>query len=386
MLSSRGVKILSTFLGSSPLGFLSALLLKNTGPYMEAVIEEKMSSDHPLSLLEARWLYEKASDESLRRWSSLRRGQFHHPEEATYLIMGIINFTNICVARCDYCSFYRLPGQKGGYLLEIPDIKRRIDSQVSLGGTMVGFNSGFHPGLTIDTYARIFEEIHQSYPDITFYDMTVAEFIFTCQVSKVSYEQGLQTLKNAGTRWITGGGAEVLAPSFRKRHSPKKFSVPEYYKAQRAILDAGVGSTATMVIGFDETLEERLEHLETLRDFQDSVTNPLVSFLCWTYKPWNNRLGGQEVSTKEYLRWLAVCRLYLHNFTHIRTSVLTKNEGALEGLRYGANDFDLPTEDEVTQKAGAQISLDFERILESCRQHGFKPQMRKNFSPTPRLL
>ena len=132
-----------------------------------------------------------------------------------------------------------------------------------------------------------------------------------------------------------------------------------------------MGSTATMVIGFDETLDERLNHLESLRNFQDRVGGNLASFLCWTYKPWNNEFGGAEITTKEYLRWLAISRIYLHNFRNIRTSVLTKNEDALMGLNFGANDFDLPTEDEVTQKAGATISLDFERILSAAKNMGF---------------
>ncbi|MEI6399117.1 MAG: radical SAM protein, partial [Pseudomonadota bacterium] len=201
---------------------------------------------------------------------------------------------------------------------------------------------------------------------------TVAEFMFSCKVSKITYDEGAAKLAASGTRWVTGGGAEIMDNNFRKRHSPGKFTVEDYYNAQEAILGAGMGSTATMVIGFDETLEERLNHLESLRTFQDRVGGTLASFLCWTYKPWNNEFGGEEIKTAEYLRWLAVSRIYLHNMRNIRTSVLTKNEDALLGLRFGANDFDLPTEDEVTQKAGATISHDFEHLLTAARNMGFK--------------
>jgi cyclic dehypoxanthinyl futalosine synthase len=138
-----------------------------------------------------------------------------------------------------------------------------------------------------------------------------------------------------------------------------------------------------MVIGFDETIDERLDHLERLRAFQDQAVERgggrLPSFLCWTYKPWNTDLGGQEVSTREYLRWLAICRIFLDNIPNIRTSVLTRNEDAMLGLRFGANDFDLPTEDEVTTKAGATISLEFEKILASARRLGFTPEKRAPF-------
>jgi cyclic dehypoxanthinyl futalosine synthase len=135
-----------------------------------------------------------------------------------------------------------------------------------------------------------------------------------------------------------------------------------------------------MVIGFGETIEQRLSHLASLRDFQDLQKNPMPSFLCWSYKPYNNALGGSEISTREYLRWMAICRVYLDNFKHIRTSVLTKNEHALEALKYGADDFDLPTEDEVTQKAGATVSHDFERILDTAKSLGFSPVHRRPFT------
>jgi cyclic dehypoxanthinyl futalosine synthase len=218
--------------------------------------------------------------------------------------------------------------------------------------------------------------VPRAIPDLTFFETTVAEFMFACKVSKVSYAEGARALREAGTQWITGGGAEVLDEAFRKRHSPLKYKVEDYFDAQRAVLDAGIGSTATMVIGFDETLDERLNHLERLRRFQDEMIDAgggLPSFLCWTYKPWNTELGGAETSTRDYLRWLAICRLYLDNIPHIRTSVLTRNQSALLGLKFGADDFDIPTEDEVTQKAGATITHQFEQILQAARDAGYAP-------------
>ncbi len=339
--------------------------------------ETKLAAGLPLDRDDARYLYESASDEQLKRLATATRARFHPKDRATYIMMAIVNYTNICVAKCDYCSFYRLPHQSGTYLLSFEEVCKKVDELVSLGGKLVSFNGGFHPKLKLTDYAELFSKIRQRYgTSLEFFEMTVAEFMFSCKLSKLSYEQGATLLRDAGTRWITGGGAEILDDSFRKRHSPGKYTVEDYFKAQSAILAAGMGSTATMVIGFDETLDERLNHLERLRRFQDENAGGLASFLCWTYKPWNNELGGKEVSTAEYLRWLAVSRLFLHNFRHIRTSVLTRNEGALDGLNYGADDFDLPTEDEVTQKAGATISHDFQRILEAARRQGFEPVLR----------
>jgi cyclic dehypoxanthinyl futalosine synthase len=291
--------------------------------------------------------------------------------------MAIVNYTNVCIAKCDYCSFFRLPHDKEGYLLNLDQVSAKIDQLVSHGGKLIGFNGGFHPKLRINDYAEMFKSIRARYTDLEFYEMTVAEFMFSCKVSKVSYAEGAALLKASGTRWVTGGGAEIMDDAFRKRHSPGKYTVSDYFNAQESILGAGMGSTATMVIGFDETLEERLNHLESLRNFQDRVGGTLASFLCWTYKPYNNEFGGTEIPTNEYLRWLAISRIYLHNFKNIRTSVLTKNQDALLGLKFGANDFDLPTEDEVTQKAGATISHDFELLLAAAKNAGFTTHMRK---------
>lgn len=323
----------------------------------------------------ARWLFEEASDVELQELSSLVRDRFHAPRTATWLKMAIINTTNVCVARCDYCSFYRWPGTEGTYTLTIAQICARIEELRTHGGTLVGFNGGFHPDLGVDFYCELFSTIRRSYPELEFYEMTVAEFMFVAKRGGFTYAEAAQRFLDSGTRWITGGGAEVLDDAFRLRHSPGKYKVEDFYDAQRALLQAGIGSTATMVIGFDETLDERLNHLFRLRDFQDERSaegRALPSFLCWTYKPWNNDLGGSEVSTEEYLRWLAVSRIVLDNIEHVRTSVLTQNERALEGLLFGANDFDLPTEDEVTQKAGATVSHEFEAILDSGRRLGFE--------------
>ena len=146
-------------------------------------------------------------------------------------------------------------------------------------------------------------------------------------------------------------------------------------QAQSEIIRAGVNTTATMVVGFDESLEERVEHLHRTRDLQDQ-TSGLFSFLTWTYKPIDNDFAGDEISHEDYLRHLAVCRIYLDNVKHIRTSVLTQNKNAFKGLHYGANDFDIPLEDEVTQKAGAVVNKDIEMVLQQAKDEGFEVEFR----------
>lgn len=339
-------------------------------------IERRLAGSGRIDVEQAAWLYEHAEDADLRRLASQVRARYHAPAEATYLVMAIVNYTNVCVARCDYCSFYRLPRDPDTYLLTFEQVCERIDAMRSFGGTLVGFNGGFHPKLRLSVYADLFGKVRAKYPKtMDFYELTVAEFMYYVKAERLSYADGAAILKAGGTRWVTGGGAEILDDRFRQRHSPLKYEVEDYFTAQQAILDAGLGSTATMVIGFDESLDERLSHLARLRRFQDE-RGGLPSFLCWTYKPWGNDLGGVEVSSQEYLRWLAVSRIFLDNIRHVRTSVLTKNEDALLGLQYGANDFDLPTEDEVTQKAGATISHSFDQLLDACRRAGFEPRHR----------
>lgn len=344
-----------------------------------ARIKENLLADTPITRSEGEWLFNNGSDSDLQSLASIARNKFHSSKTATYLVMAIVNYTNICVAKCSYCSFFKLPHQSGTYLLSFEQLCQKIDSLIKLGGTLVSFNGGFHPKLKISDYAKLFEKVHNRYPNLSFFEMTVAEFMFSCKLSRLSYAEGARVLKSAGTQWVTGGGAEILDDEFRNRHSPGKFKVADYFTAQQALLEEGLSSTATMVIGFDESLEERWNHLEKLREFQDQVEKKLPSFLCWTYKPWNNTLGGKEIATQEYLRWLAVSRIYLHNFKHIRTSVLTQNERGLEGLKYGADDFDIPTEDEVTQKAGATISHDFKQILACSNKNGFEPLLRAPF-------
>ncbi len=346
---------------------------------MRDQIVAKVHHGDRIGVEEAAWLFEQAPDALLKELAGVVRARFHPSDRATWLTMAIINTTNVCVARCDYCAFYVLPNKPGGYLLTVDQLCARIDKMVALGGSLVGFNGGFHPKLRVIDHARTFQAVRKRFPDLEFFELTVAEFLYACRVSKLSNAEGASILAAHGTKWVTGGGAEVLSPAFRLRHSPLKYTVDAYFDAQRAILDAGMGSTATMVIGFDETLAERLDHLDRLRQFQQACGGALPSFLCWTYKPDHTALGGTEITTKDYLRWLAVSRIFLDNFKHIRTSVLTRNDDAMLGLVWGADDFDLPTEDEVTEKAGATISLDFEHILDTSRRLGVEPVRRAPF-------
>jgi cyclic dehypoxanthinyl futalosine synthase len=330
---------------------------------------------------EARTLWNEASDEELKRLAQGVRARWHQPDRATYMVMRIINYTNVCVAQCDYCAFYVLPNQEGGYVLSREDVFAKIDELLEAGGDLVGFNGGFNPRLPLDYYCDLFAAVRERYGDrVEFYALTIAEFVYLADRAKLSHAEAAARLRDAGVHWVTGGGSEVLTEDFRKRHAKFKYTVREYLEAQRAIVESGLRTTATMVIGFDETLDERLEHLQRTRDFQDE-TGGLFSFLCWTYKPYGTAFGGREISAEEYRRWIALSRIFLDNVEHVRTSVLTQNEDAFRALDYGADDFDLPIEDEVTQKAGARIDLDLEGLLAIPRRLGYRVEYRRAERP-----
>jgi cyclic dehypoxanthinyl futalosine synthase len=340
-----------------------------------------------INLDEARTLWNDASDEELKRMASDVRARWHDPGRATYMVMRIINYTNVCVAQCDYCAFYVLPNQDGGYVLSSDDVFAKIDELLEFGGDLVAFNGGFNPRLPLDYYCDLFASVRERYGDrVEFYALTIAELVFLADRARLSHADAAARLRDAGVHWVTGGGSEILTEDFRARHAKWKYTVREYLEAQRAVLESGMRTTATMVIGFDETLDERLEHLQRTRDFQDECLRDgldgLFSFLCWTYKPYGTAFGGREIDAHEYWRHIALSRIFLDNVEHVRTSVLTQNEEAFRALDYGADDFDLPIEDEVTQKAGARIDLDLEGLLAIPRSLGYTVEYRRAERPT----
>lgn len=347
-----------------------------------AAIEARLADGGRIDLSDAALLWRHASDEDLERLAQIVRARYHDPDHATYMVMRIINYTNVCVAQCDYCAFYVLPNEEGGYALTHEQVFEKIDDLLETGGDLVAFNGGFNPKLPLDFYCDLFASVRERYGErVEFYALTVAEFVYLADRAGLSYAETAARLRDAGVHWVTGGGSEILTEDFRARHAKFKYTVEDFFEAQRAIVESGMRTTATMVIGFDETLDERLEHLQRTRDFQDE-TGGLFSFLCWTYKPYGTAFGGREIEPREYWRHIALSRIFLDNIKHVRTSVLTQNEEAFRALSFGADDFDLPIEDEVTQKAGARIELDLEGLLSIPRSLGYTVEYRHAERPT----
>ena len=224
-----------------------------------------------ISVEEAARLWHEAGDDELRDLARAARARWHEPDRATYMVMRIVNYTNVCVAQCDYCAFYVLPNQDGGYVLDRAEVFAKIDELLEVGGDLVAFNGGFNPKLPLEFYCDLFAAVRERYGErVEFYALTVAEFVFLADRAGLTHAEAAARLRDAGVHWITGGGSEILTEDFRKRHAKFKYTVVEYLAAQRAIVESGMRTTATMVIGFDETLDERLEHLQRTRDFQDA--------------------------------------------------------------------------------------------------------------------
>ncbi|MGA9717887.1 MAG: radical SAM protein, partial [Acidobacteriaceae bacterium] len=192
-------------------------------------IAAKVHAAQRITPEDARHLWQHAADAELRTLASAVRARFHPAARATYMVMRIINYTNVCVAQCDYCAFYKLPGQEGGYVLSREAVFSKLDELLSLGGDLAAFNGGFNPHLPLDYYCDLFSAIRHRYGDtLEFYALTIAEFLYLADHAKLSYAEAAARFQAAGVRWITGGGSEILTEDFRRRHSKFKYTVAEY--------------------------------------------------------------------------------------------------------------------------------------------------------------
>lgn len=331
-----------------------------------------------ISDVDALELFQHADLPTLKRLATEAK-LHHHPApetQASYVIMRIVSLTNVCVADCAYCAFYRHLGDKGAYVLTHDQVFEKVDELVARGGTMVAMEGGFHPKLKVDHYEELFRAMRSRYGfAVEIYGPTIVEAIWIAKSSKISLEECLTRLMAAGLRWIPGGGAEILTDEWRKKLSPNKYSVVDYITGMETAQKLGMGTTATMVIGFGEDYAARVEHLQHVRELQDK-TGGFTSFLCWTYQSANTALGGSVTSNDDYLRSMAISRLYLDNIPHMRASVLTQHENGPEALLYGANDFDIPLEDQVTQLAGAKIEQNISQVLDWVSKRGLVPTQR----------
>jgi len=300
-----------------------------------------------------------------------------HPEPiVTYIIDRNINYTNVCTAQCAFCAFYRDQPSKEGYLLNTKQLAQKIEETLELGGNQILLQGGLHPDLGIEFYEELFRWIKGTYP-IWIHGLSPAEVQHIRRVSSLSLEDTLKRLIAAGLDSIPGGGAEILSDRVRQIIGIAKGSTHDWLEVMEGAHRLGMKTTATMMFGHVETLEERIDHLLHLRDLQDR-TGGFTAFIAWTFQPENTALAGDEVTSFQYLRTLAVSRVFLDNFPNVQASWVTQGPKIGQvSLRFGANDFgSLMIEENVVSAAGAHFRLTEAEIARNIKDAGFIPKRR----------
>ena len=300
-----------------------------------------------------------------------------HPEPVvTYIIDRNINYTNVCTAQCAFCAFYRDLPSKEGYLLGKDELARKIEETIALGGRQILLQGGLHPDLGIEYYEELFRWMKASWP-LWVHGLSPAEVWHIARVSKLELEETLRRLMAAGLDSIPGGGAEILSDRVRQVIGIAKGSTAEWLEVMETAHGLGMKTTATMMFGHVETLEERVEHLLHLRDLQDR-TGGFTAFIGWTFQPENTALAGDELTSFQYLRTLAVSRIVLDNFPNVQASWVTQGSKIGQvSLRFGANDFgSLMIEENVVSAAGSHFRLTEAEMARAIQEAGFAPKRR----------
>ncbi len=323
-------------------------------------------------------LYAQAPTHVLGRLADGVRARKHPGRLVTYIIDRNVNYTNVCVARCSFCAFYRPVGSSEGYALSFDEIFRKIEETIAVGGGQLLLQGGHNPDIPLQWYEDLFRAVKERYPTFRLHALSPPEVIHIARLSGLPVPQVIRRLVAAGLDSIPGGGAEILVDRVRKLlHCYGKASADEWLDVMRHAHHAGLRTTATMMYGTVETLEERLEHMFRLRELQDD-TGGFTAFITWSYQPAHTELAGVEATGVEYLRTLAMARLVLDNFDNLQSSWVTQGGkvGQLS-LAFGANDMgSVMIEENVVRAAGASYCMDEVEIVRNIENAGFIPKRR----------
>jgi cyclic dehypoxanthinyl futalosine synthase len=327
---------------------------------------------------EALLLYTDAPFHALGEAADAVRRRRYPDGIVTYLIDRNINYTNVCVTACKFCAFYRAPKHAEGWTHPMEEILRRCGEAVALGATQVMLQGGHHPDYGVEYYEELFSTVKGAYPQLAIHSIGPSEILHMAKVSGVSIEDAIVRIKAAGLDSIAGAGAEMLPDRPRKAIAPLKESGARWLEVMEAAHRLGVQSTATMMLGTGETNAERIEHLAMIRDVQDR-TGGFRAFIPWTYQPENNHLKGRtQATTVEYLRLIAVARIFFHNVAHLQASWLTtgKEAGQLS-LHMGVDDLgSIMLEENVISSAGARHRSNLHELIWMIRSAGRIPAQR----------
>ena len=344
-------------------------------------IATKVMAGERLACAEALELYLEASTHLLGHLADSVRALKHPEGIVTYIIDRNVNYTNICLARCNFCAFYRPVGSPEGYVLGFEEIFRKIDETVAVGGVQLLLQGGHNPDLPLEWYEDLFRAIKSRYPTFRLHALSPPEVIHLSRLSSLEVPTVIERLVRAGLDTIPGGGAEILVDRVRRLlNCYGKATTDEWLDVMRHAHRAGLRTTSTMMYGSVERLDERIEHLVRLRELQDE-TGGFTAFIAWSYQPENTELGGVEVTGLDYLRTLAMARLVLDNVDNLQASWVTQGGkvGQLS-LSYGANDMgSVMIEENVVRAAGASYCMDEVEIVRNIESAGFLPKRRNMY-------
>ncbi|MEZ5952548.1 MAG: cyclic dehypoxanthinyl futalosine synthase [Planctomycetaceae bacterium] len=338
----------------------------------KAVAGERITPEEGLQLLESHDLVGlgKAADAVARR---------KHPEPfRTYNIDRNINYTNACTAVCDFCAFYRPPNHPEVYVLSQEVLHEKIRETLDLGGDQILFQGGLHPKLPLEWYEETLRTIKAEFPQLNIHGFSPPEIHHFTKISKLPLKTVLERLQAAGLGSLPGGGGEILVDRVRKAITRGKVLTDDWLNVHRVWHELGGRSSATMMFGHVETLADRIEHLERLRQVQDE-TGGFTAFICWTFQREHTEMAHVEpAGAFEYLKTQAVSRLYLDNFANIQSSWVTQGEKIGQiGLSFGANDMgSLMIEENVVSQAGTVHHLTLESIRRCISEAGYIPRQR----------
>lgn len=303
-----------------------------------------------------------------------------HPQEVTYVVDRNINYTNVCVSGCRFCAFYKDRAENGAYVLDDEAFFLKIEETFALGGKQILLQGGMHPDLRLDWHESLLRRLKNRFPDLHIHGYSPPEIAFFADKAGLSDRECISRLVAAGLDSIPGGGAEILADTVRREISPGKCLSDRWLSVMQTAHELGLRSTATMMFGHVESLADCLTHLDRLRELQDR-TQGFTAFIPWTFQPENTRLRVNPATAVEYLRMLALSRIYLDNFDNIQASWVTQGDKiAQTALFFGANDMgSTMIEENVVAAAGVSYRLPMETLRHLIREAGFTPVERDCF-------
>jgi cyclic dehypoxanthinyl futalosine synthase len=339
---------------------------------------EKVQAGARVDAAEALELYRSAPTAVLGALADGIRARKHPEGLVTYIIDRNVNYTNVCVAKCNFCAFYRPVGSPDGYVLGFDELFRKIDETVAVGGVQLLLQGGHNPDLPMSWYEDLFRAVKERYPSFKLHALSPPEVIHLSRLTQLPVPVVIDRLIAAGLDSIPGGGAEILVDRVRKLlHCYGKATADEWLDVMRHAHRAGLRTTATMMYGTLETDVERIEHMMRLRDLQDE-TGGFTAFITWSYQPDHTELSGTEATGVDYLRTLAIARIVLDNFDNLQASWVTQGGkvGQLS-LAYGANDMgSVMIEENVVRAAGASYCMDELEIVRNIEDAGFAAKRR----------